>query len=163
MSRSLDEEGTQRIRESASLIGIDPPRHRLMRDIVSRVFTASAVARLEPRIESLANELLDATAPSGEMDLIADFAYPLPVTVIAEMLGVPAADRPTFKRWADGLFRATEEVPKSAEFSAVPDILRLRDEMNDYFRGIVEQGRSAPRDDLISGLVRAGGGRAKTF
>ena len=82
-----------------SMISADPPRHRRLRALVTQVFTPSAVARLEPRISSLVDELLDTAIARGDqtMDVIDDLAYPLPVIVIAEMLGVPSADRAQFK------------------------------------------------------------------
>jgi cytochrome P450 len=151
----MDVEMTEQVRSASSLVGMDPPRHRLLRDLVSRAFSPRTVARLEPRIAELAAELLDAVLPAGRMDLIADFAYPLPVTVIAEMLGVPSADRPTFKRWADAMTTGTDEIPTDAAAPVVQERLRLQQEMSAYFRATVEARCAAPRDDLISGLVAA--------
>jgi cytochrome P450 len=83
---------------------MDPPRHRKLRGLVSRVFTPRVVAGLAPRIEQITTGLLDEVAGRTEFDLVDTLAYPLPVTVIAELLGVPAADMPQFRRWAEGLF-----------------------------------------------------------
>ena len=82
---------------------MDPPRHRKLRGLVSQAFTPRIVAGLEPRIAEVTTELLDATG--GErLDLIESLAYPVPVIVIAELLGIPSTDRPIFRRWADTLF-----------------------------------------------------------
>ncbi|WP_173380716.1 cytochrome P450, partial [Nitrolancea hollandica] len=85
----------------SSIINLDPPRHRLLRSLVTKAFTPKAVAALAPRIQMLTNQLLDAVAGTGRMDVIRDLAYPLPVIVIAEMLGIPVEDRERFKYWSD--------------------------------------------------------------
>src|SRR5438874_5422235 len=79
----------------------DAPLHTKLRNIILRAFTPGVVANLEPRIRQLSRELLDQTVQRGEMDLVADFSAPLPMMVIAEMLGVPVEDRPRFKRWSE--------------------------------------------------------------
>jgi cytochrome P450 len=155
MLPGADPETVEQVRVSSSLVGTDPPRHRLLRDLVSRAFTPRAIAQLEPHIAELTEAMLAAVIPNGRMDLIADLAYPLPVTVIAEMLGVPTSDRPTFKRWADALVSGSNEIPTDPNSPIVKERLRLLQEMNDYFRGVVEQRRTAPKDDLISRLVMA--------
>jgi cytochrome P450 len=150
-----DPQTVERLRVASSLVGTDPPRHRLLRDLVSRAFTPRAIAQLEPHIAALTEQMLDAVLPAGCMDLIADLAYPLPVTVIAEMLGIPASDRPRFKRWADALFEGTNEIPTDPNAPIVQERMRVLQEMNDYFREFVDQRRVAPKDDLISRLVAA--------
>jgi cytochrome P450 len=81
----------------------DPPDHTRLRSLVSKAFTPRAIETLRPRIEALTATLLEALATRREVDIIAEFAVPLPVTIIAEMLGIPAEDRHTFKRWSDHL------------------------------------------------------------
>src|SRR5262245_30233909 len=88
---------------ATSMISLDPPRHRQLRALVTQAFTPRAVARLESRIAAITDDLIDAVAPRGTMDVIADLAYPLPVIVIAELLGVPSADRTQFKLWSDAI------------------------------------------------------------
>ena len=88
---------------AGSLTQLDPPRHTKLRKLVNQAFTPRVVAGLEPRIRTIATDLLE-SAPSDRIDLIADFAYPLPVTVIAELLGVPSSDRDLFHRWVDTMF-----------------------------------------------------------
>ena len=86
-----------------ALLKSDPPYHRILRGVIASAFTPMAIARLESRIEDVANHLVDRVIKNGRMDLISDLAYPLPVTVIAELLGVPAEDHNIFQVWADKL------------------------------------------------------------
>jgi cytochrome P450 len=142
--------------QRGNLVRMDPPRHRTLRALVSQAFTPRVVAGLEPRIAELAGELLDR---AGErFDLVDALAYPLPVIVIAELLGVPAADRALFRRWADTLLgqdidpdRSLREVGERA-VTAVAPVLR---EMNDYFLAFIRSRRASPGSDLTSELVRA--------
>ena len=93
---------------AGSLTQLDPPRHTKLRKLVNQAFTPRVVAGLEPRIRTIATDLLEA-APADRIDLVADFAYPLPVTVIAELLGVPSSDRDLFHRWVDTMFSRSNE------------------------------------------------------
>lgn len=137
-------------RPRPSLISMDPPRHRLFRNLVAQAFTPKAVAALAPRIEAIAQQLLDEVVPRGHMDLIEDLAYPLPVTVIAEMLGVPAEDRARYKDWADRLLnRQAPFLNRSDEREAIID------EMDAYFRTVLDERRAQPREDMISHLLAA--------
>src|SRR5262245_61953237 len=111
-SRFTEAELSRRLGESAreiersfepSLITTDPPRHRELRGLVSQAFTPRAVADMAPRIAGIARRLLDEVVPTGRMDVIRDLSYPLPVQVIARMLGIPSKDRERFKRWTDEL------------------------------------------------------------
>ena len=136
--------------EGFSLINMDPPRHNDLRSLVNRAFTPKAVAALEPRITQIADELLDVVAPGGEIDLIRDFAYPLPVIVIAELLGIPAVDREIFKAWSDEIVASAD-----AAIGGKPTSGQANMEMNDYFRSIIAQRRGNPQNDLISALLAA--------
>ncbi|NUO61853.1 MAG: cytochrome P450, partial [Hamadaea sp.] len=102
------------IPEEFSLAGfltqIDPPEHGKLRKLVSSAFTRKVVADLEPRIAAITHELLDAVAGRDRVELVSDLAYPLPVIVIAELLGVPSSDRALFRQWADGLFQRDAKV-----------------------------------------------------
>ncbi|WP_203671579.1 cytochrome P450 [Catellatospora methionotrophica] len=138
-----------------NFVRMDPPQHTTMRRIVSRAFTPRVVAGLAPRIETITNELLDQVAGQDRADLVQALAYPLPVTVIAELIGVPAADRDTFRRWADGLLSA--QVPETV----IPDEktmqqagARLRG-MIDYLLAHIRQRRASPADDLTNALIEA--------
>jgi cytochrome P450 len=133
----------------------DPPVHTRLRSLVTKAFTPRAVRALAPQIEAAAAELLDlATARGRSMDLIADFAFPLPVTVIAHVLGVRPEDRGRFREWSMALATAID-----LDDGLDPDIRSRADratrELGDYLRGIVAERRRAPRDDLISALLAA--------
>ena len=91
-----------------SLIASDPPVHTTLRGLLARGFTPRAIANLEPRIVELTNTLLDQVVAQGRIDLVGDLAYPLPVIVIAELLGIPPADREQFKRWSDQVIRSAD-------------------------------------------------------
>ena len=135
----------------ASLIASDPPRHRQLRNLVTQAFTPRAVARLEPRIAQIVEELLDRVAATGAMDIVEDLAYPLPVIVIAELLGIPPEDRAQFKQWSDAIVSGAASAQEGAEFT--PGDAHLQMAM--YFMRELEQRRREPRDDLIAGLLAA--------
>jgi cytochrome P450 len=136
-----------------NILNLDPPRHDQLRGLVSQVFTPRAIARLEPRIRAITHELLDQVERRSEFELIDTLAYPLPVTVIAELLGVPAADRPLFRRWTDQLHQVTDV--DLASQAARDEAMLLLGQFHDYLLDHVRAHRRAPRDDLLSGLVSA--------
>jgi cytochrome P450 len=135
---------------------MDPPQHRKLRALVSQAFTPRVVAGLEPRITALTAELLDRT---GErFDLIDALAYPLPVIVIAELLGIPSADQPLFRTWADVLL--SQEIDRDqalgeASERAVTAVAPTMREMNVYFLDHIRARRKSPSTDLTSKLVEA--------
>lgn len=133
-----------------SLLMLDPPEHTRIRTLVNKAFTPRVAEALRPRVQQIVDQLLDAVEPQGRMELIHDLAYPLPVIVIAELLGVPAEDRARFKEWSDELTilldpiqDTTGLVHAQAAFTA----------MRDYFLAIFAARRREPRGDLISALV----------
>jgi cytochrome P450 len=137
---------------SASMIASDPPRHRKLRGLVTQAFTPKAVANMAPRIKELVKEYLDGIVPQGRMDVIADLGYPLPVIVIAEMMGIPTEDRDQFKRWSDVVVTLADLGGNvNQEAMNNPAIL----EMSAYFFNLIEQRQQEPGDDLISGLLQA--------
>lgn len=137
-----------------SLLMIDPPEHARIRGLVNKAFTPRVVEQLRPRIARVVDELLDAIDARGErtMDLVTDLAYPLPVIVIAELLGVPAADRDRFKQWSDALAVVLDPFSAGGRFDGVD---RAFTESAAYFAEVFEERRRAPRDDLVSALVTA--------
>jgi cytochrome P450 len=144
---------------SRTLTQIDPPQHRQYRNLVSPSFTPRALSRLSGRIAAIAQELLDRVRTAGQMDFITDFAYPLPATVIAEMLGVPTSDRPLFKQWADGLFASQLSDAEMEQLLNQPEapyrFMRISQEMSDYFTAMLEDRRRHPREDMMSELLVA--------
>jgi cytochrome P450 len=136
------------------MLNKDAPDHTRVRTLVNKAFTARRVESLRDHIQEVADKLLDAVAARGEMDVIADFAYPLPATIICELLGVPVAEQDTFKEWARNLAPvldfttdADPEVMARMEASAAPFV--------DYMRDLIERRRREPGDDLITALISA--------
>jgi cytochrome P450 len=138
------------------MIFLDPPRHTKLRALISQAFTPRSVAALEPRIRELSRELLDQTVERGEMDLAADYAVPLPTMVIAAMLGIPAADRPRFKRWNDVILNMSYTIGRRDEAAraANEEFRAATVEMDAYVTGLLEE-RRAPKDDLLTRLLAA--------
>ncbi|MEU2616774.1 cytochrome P450 [Streptomyces sp. NPDC007157] len=127
------------------LLVADPPQHTRLRGLITRAFTARRVAALEPRIQEITDRLLDGMLPRGRADLIDALAYPLPITVISELLGVPELDRARFRKLSN-------EVVGSARPSSEYDAFA---ELAGYLRDLIEDKRSAgPSDDLLSDLIR---------
>lgn len=137
-----------------TLLMLDPPDHTRIRGLVNRAFTPRTVDALRPRIRAIVAELLDAVERRGDgaMDLVADLAYPLPVIVIAELLGVPAEDRERFKRWSDQLAVVLDPFSTGGDFRGVDQAFT---ESAEYFGQIFEARRRDPKDDLVSRLVAA--------
>src|SRR5438270_395676 len=135
----------------------DPPRHTKLRTLISQAFTPRSVANLEPRIRELARQLLGPTVERGEMDLAADFAVPLPLMVIAEMLGIPAGDRPRFRHWNDVILNMSYTIGRRDEVAAraASEFAAVTVEMGAYLAGLLEQRRAVPKDDLLTRLVHA--------
>ncbi|MGH7124926.1 MAG: cytochrome P450 [Stellaceae bacterium] len=131
----------------------DPPAHTRRRALLNKAFTPRAVMALRPLIERIVAHLISRVADAGEMDLIAAFAYPLPASVIAGMIGVPIEDLDRFKTWSDeiaafvGSALATPDKRERGERGAR--------EMSAYFRGIIADHRKHPREDILSGLLAA--------
>jgi cytochrome P450 len=141
-----------------NLLRMDPPQHGKYRALIAPVFTPRALSRLSTRIAAITQDLLDRVRPAGHMDVIADLAYPLPTTVIAEMLGVPADDRPVFKRWADALFAlqvSDRELLQSKEPQRLRQVEPVLQEMDAYFVRMLDERRRQPREDLMSELLAA--------
>ena len=135
-----------------NMLGSDPPQHSRLRRLVSRDFTPRRIRELEPRIREIAKDLLDQVEAKGEFDVMADLANRLPVTVIAEMLGVPPELNARFKRWSDTIIGGDNNVPGAPQ---PPESIRAIDELGDYFTAEIEKRRANPGLDLVSALVAA--------
>ena len=136
------------------LIGSDPPGHTRLRSLVNRAFTPAMVAALEPRIREVTAELLDLAGSPGEIELVSELANPLPVTIIAEILGVDPALRDDFKRWSHSTVSGSPG-SRTASDDERSRVSKDRQEFSDDFRQAIEERRREPREDLISALVRA--------
>jgi len=135
------------------VIGSDPPDHTRLRALVQKAFTPKTVASLEPRIRNLAGDMLRDAVKLGRFDFVAEVAHPLPVILIAEMLGAPVQDRALFKRWSadilgfQGTGRTTFELAMVSQKSLV--------EMFDYMNALIDRRRTEPQDDVITALALA--------
>jgi cytochrome P450 len=133
----------------------DPPDHDRLREVVADWFRPRALADRRPRIEAIAESLVDDVIEAGEMDVVDDFSAPLPIIVIAELLGVPSDDRAQFRRWSETLI----ETPSQRTEAAIEDLRerqeRATDELIEYFETKLDERRAAPRDDLLSVIVNA--------
>jgi len=145
----------RRLRLSGSpvLLNADPPLHKRQRGLVSHAFTPRRVNEMEPLFQRITDELIDSFIDRGEAELIADFALPLPMTVIATILGVPPSMMHTFKRWSGAFTRGVGALDLPT--AEVVDIFRAVGEFYDYFSEQLEVRRAAPADDLLTDLLQA--------
>ncbi|MFI9208376.1 cytochrome P450 [Streptomyces sp. NPDC053253] len=128
------------------LLGADAPDHTRLRRLVAGVFTGRRVEALRPRIERLTQDLADVMEPAGRADLVESYAFPVPITVICELLGVPAEDRDTFRHWSNELVAPGDE----------QGLLSALEGFGGYLDALIESKRAAgPADDLLSGLLAA--------
>ncbi|ONI78038.1 cytochrome P450 [Actinosynnema sp. ALI-1.44] len=139
--------------DMGNLVTKDWPRHRKLRTLVSQVFTPRAVAGLRPHIEKTTDSLLDAVADAGQFDLIDALAYPLPITVVAELLGLPIEDKPRFHVWGEALGIVAAATVRPDELATV--VAPAVREMNEYLIGHVRRRRRQPTDDLLSRVATA--------
>src|SRR5262245_31716996 len=125
-----------------SMLDRDPPDHTRLRGLVNKAFTPRVVEGLRPHIQQIVDDLLARTADRGAMDLIEDFAYPLPVTVICEMLGVPLEDRERFKTWGLAIARGLDAIWLPPESDVGARSYTARHELGDYFRELIARRRA---------------------
>jgi cytochrome P450 len=135
-----------------SMLFLDQPDHTRLRALVSKAFTPPAIAALASRVDAIVSELIGQIPDPANFDLIETLAYPLPVIVMAELLGMPGRDRAQFKHWSDKRARVLEPTITPPE---IQEANRATHEMDAYFRGVIEERRQSPREDLISTLVAA--------
>ncbi len=131
-----------------NMLDLDSPDHTRLRTLIHKAFTPSMIEQMRDQIQALTNELLDAAEPKGGMDLIAEFALPLPLTMIGRILGVPAEDTPKFHRWTKTMLSAGVHMNY---FVVIPTILRFMG----YLKKLIKERSTHPKDDLITALVQA--------
>ncbi|MYC95224.1 MAG: cytochrome P450 [Caldilineaceae bacterium SB0661_bin_32] len=144
--------GDREYTKDRSMLDLDPPDHTRLRSLVSKAFTPRSVAALAPRIERIVEELLDEVDGEDRFDLIDSFAFPLPIIVIAEMLGVPAEDLDRFKDWSNDIVLSLEPILSREQRER---FRRSEQELYEYFEGIIALRRQEPQDDLVSALLAA--------
>jgi len=150
--------GQRRVRERPSFLSLDPPDHTRLRRLVSKAFTPRTIAQLEPRIRAVTGELLTAASGAGQLEVISQLAYPLPVRIISEMLGVPVEDHPRFAGWSARLAHSLQPGfgLNHEEAEARDEAAQLaREEFAAYFRELIAARRARPEPDLLSELIRA--------
>lgn len=138
---------------SNHILNLDPPDHTRLRTLVNKAFTVTVVQQMAGRVQTIADDLLDRVQARGQMDLIEDFAFPLPMTVIAELLGIPARDRARFRRWSDAF--VTPSVNLQRNTKKYLKTRRLMEDFTAYLRTVFAERRQRPRADLISSLLQA--------
>jgi cytochrome P450 len=134
------------------MLFVDPPDHTRLRTLVNKAFTPAAIGRLRSRVEELTAQLLDRVADAGELDLVDDLAYPLPVTVICELLGVPAQDQTRFRAWSGALVHLLDPLVAT---DTLQRALAARTALRGYLGALVAQRRAYPAEDLLTALVAA--------
>jgi len=137
--------------DRGSMLRLDPPDHTRLRGLVAKALTPRAVERMRPRVEAILKELVEARPARGPMELVTELAAPLPVRVIAEMLGIPPEDHAQFRRWSNAAIAMIGD----GDFEERREGQRAMDELQEYFDAIAAARRISPRDDLISALVAA--------
>jgi cytochrome P450 len=138
-----------------SMLDRDPPDHTRLRGLVSKAFTPKIVEQLRPDVQAIVDALLDRVEGAGSMDLIEQFAYPIPVTVICRMLGVPVEDHERFKQWSLDIARGLDAIMLPPDSEVARRSLASRHAIADYFRELIAARRARPRADLLSSLIAA--------
>jgi cytochrome P450 len=138
-----------------SLITSDPPKHRNLRNSISEAFNPRQISMLEPKIEKITHDLLEKVIQNKSMDLIQDLAYPLPVIIIAELLGIPNEDHNKFKKWADQIISLSINTIRNPNEEVYENNYKLKQEMNSYFSSIIDTKKEDPKNDLISRLIKS--------
>jgi cytochrome P450 len=148
-------EDTTSASRARSMLFRDPPDHTRLRGLVSQAFTPRVIERMRRHIQDIVDRLLDRVQPTNAMDVIEDLAYPLPVTVICEMLGVPTEAHAGIRQWSADLARSLDAIGMPTDDEVVKRGRTARRAILDYFRGLIPERRQSPRDDLLSLLIAA--------
>jgi cytochrome P450 len=138
-----------------TMLNSDPPKHTRLRLLVSKAFTPAAVEQLAPFIRRTVAAALDTGRARGRMEVMRDLAQPLPVTVIAHLLGIPPEDHARFKKWSDDISVTADNVQSNLQPEHFRQAVRSWQELLAYLRGVVAERQAQPRDDLLSALVKA--------
>ena len=138
-----------------SMLFRDPPDHTRLRGLVSQAFTPRMIERMRSHIQEIVDRLLDRVQNANAMDVILDLAYPLPVTVICEMLGVPTDAHSGIRQWSADLARSVDAIGMPTDEDVVKRGRAAQQALLDYFRDLIGERRQAPRDDLLSLLIAA--------
>lgn len=154
-NRSGKQSDEQKSPIELSLISIDPPKHTQMRSLVNKAFTPKVMKDWRPRIERIANELLDRIHGKPEVDIVEHYSNPLPVMVIAEILGVPLEDQSKFKEWSDWVVAGPKDNSPEAIKHLEENQHRTYQELYVYFKKVIHLKRETPGEDIISVLLES--------
>jgi len=138
-----------------SMLFRDPPDHTRLRALVSKAFTPRMIETMRDHIQEIVDRLLDRVQDTGRMDVMEDLAYPLPVTVICEMLGVPVTDHASIRGWSADIARSLDAIGLPSDQAIVERGRTSRRALAGYFRRLVPERRARPQQDLLSGLIAA--------
>ena len=138
-----------------SMLDRDPPDHTRLRGLVNKAFTPRVVEKLRPDIQDIVDSLLAKVQDAHSMDLMEEFAFPIPVIVICQMLGVPVEDRERFKKWGLDIARGLDAIMLPPDSEVARRSMQSRQELAEYFRQLIAQRRRSPRDDVLSALIAA--------
>ena len=138
-----------------SMLFRDPPDHTRLRALVSKAFTPRMIETMRDHIQEIVDRLLDRVQDAGRMDVMEDLAYPLPVTVICEMLGVPVTDHASIRGWSADIARSLDAIGLPSDQEIVERGRTSRRALAGYFRRLVPERRARPQQDLLSGLIAA--------
>ncbi|MGH2400458.1 MAG: cytochrome P450, partial [bacterium] len=155
LSRANREGPQQLLGRVDTMLSQDPPEHTRLRRLVSKAFTPRSLQKMRSRIQQIVDELLDGIGSRREFDLVSELSWPLPVIVIAEMLGIPREDRERFKRWSDAMVATLGGDYRGGDRSTLDEARRSNEELVEYVSRVIAERRQEPRDDLISRLVAA--------
>jgi len=153
IAQLMEQQDSGVMRRTATMLSVDPPDHTRLRTLVNKAFTPRVVERMRPHIQEIADGLLDAVSDPARLDVVKDLAIPLPIIVIAEMLGVSPSDREQFKAWSTDIAGVLGSAMQPQD--SIQRAQSSSEELASYFSAIIEQRRKEPKDDLISGLIAA--------
>lgn len=137
---------------SHHLLNMDPPEHTKMKRLVQKAFTPKLVERMRPQIQKMANDLIDVKIATGSMDIINEYALPLPISIISELLGIPSKDKEQFRRWSNIILNIDMNVSHEGRMALIPDAIQG---FTEYLHQILDERRKQPKEDLITALLHA--------
>ncbi len=140
------------LRESTSILNVDPPDHTRLRRLVSKAFTPSTIEALRPMVQSMVDTMLDRMADQGTTDVVTELAFPLPFDVISEMLGMPESDKDQIAAWSGAIVRTIDPMISDEQ---IFEALVAQQRMDEHIDGVIAWKREHPADDLLTALIDA--------
>ncbi|MCS4304856.1 cytochrome P450 [Chryseobacterium sp. BIGb0232] len=138
---------------SHHLLNMDPPEHTKMKRLIQKAFTPKLVEKMRPQIQKMANDLIDVkVATADSMDIISEYALPLPISIISELLGIPSKDKELFRRWSNIILNIDSNVSAEERMTLIPSAIQG---FTEYLHQILDERRKQPKEDLITALLQA--------